>query len=246
MGDLKKNIMQTDFEGKSLHGYTWEKLYPAMEKISLMTYIMLKKNLTPLYVRKKILTSEIWEKNSCLNTSPIPRLPQQSDGQPHRRWGRIRNLTHQQMSSVKKMAGARSLCAGFLSSVGCEIRCPIHKSFYEFMLGVRHRRHGAFCVSRKQRLCRRLPRRISCIIHERGNCVYSSSVKQCLPSVNQERFPIQMTHKHNKWPQILAKGDLPPKSSGARTPTSNSTRATKKKTAATTERASLNEFRMLK
>ena len=33
-----------------------------MEKISLMTYIMLKKNLTPLYVRKKILTSEIWEK----------------------------------------------------------------------------------------------------------------------------------------------------------------------------------------
>ena len=79
-----------------------------------------------------------------------------------------------------------------------------------------------------------------------GNCVYSSSVKQCLPSVNHERFPIQMTHKHNKWPQILAKGDLPPKSSGARTPTSNSTRATKKKTAATTERASLNKFRMLK
>ena len=33
-----------------------------MEKISLMTYLMLKKNLIPLYVTKKILTSEIWEK----------------------------------------------------------------------------------------------------------------------------------------------------------------------------------------
>ena len=32
------------------------------------------------------------------------------------------------MSSVKKMAGAGSSCAGFLSSVGCKIRCPIHKS----------------------------------------------------------------------------------------------------------------------
>ena len=71
------------------------------------------------------------------------------------------------MSSVKKMAGAGSSCAGFLSSVGCKIRCPLHKSFYECMSGVRHWRHGAFCVSRQQRLCRRLPRRISCIIHER-------------------------------------------------------------------------------
>ena len=62
MGDLKKDIVKTDFEGKSLQGYTWEKWYPAMEKISLMTYLMLKKNLTPLYVRKKILTSETWEK----------------------------------------------------------------------------------------------------------------------------------------------------------------------------------------
>ena len=33
-----------------------------MEKISLKTYIMLKKILTPLYVREKILTSEVWEK----------------------------------------------------------------------------------------------------------------------------------------------------------------------------------------
>ena len=37
-------------------------------------------------------------------------------------------------------------------------------------------------------------------------CVYSSSVKQCLPSVNHEQFPMQLTHKHNKWLQILAKG----------------------------------------
>ena len=30
-------------------------------------------------------------------------------------------------------------------------------------------------------------------------CVYSSSVNQSLPSVNHEQFPMQMTHKHNKW-----------------------------------------------
>ena len=41
--------------------------------------------------------------------------------------------------------------------------------------------------------------------------VYSSSVKQSLPSVNHEQFPMQMTHKHNKWLQILAQEDFPPK-----------------------------------
>ena len=42
-------------------------------------------------------------------------------------------------------------------------------------------------------------------------CVYSLSVKQCLPSVNHEQFLMQMTHKHNKWLQILAQEDFPPK-----------------------------------
>ena len=42
-------------------------------------------------------------------------------------------------------------------------------------------------------------------------CVYSSSVNQSLPSVNHEQFPMQMTHKHNKWFQILAQEDFPPK-----------------------------------
>ena len=41
--------------------------------------------------------------------------------------------------------------------------------------------------------------------------VYSSSVNQSLPSVNHEQFPMQMTHKHNKWLQILAQEDFPPK-----------------------------------
>ena len=50
----------------------------------------------------------------------------------------------------------------------------------------------------------------SCIIHE-GCCGYLSSVKQCLPSVNHEQFPMQMIHKQNKWLQILAEGDFPPK-----------------------------------
>ena len=76
------------------------------------------------------------------------------------------------MSSVKKMAGARSTCAGFLSSVGCKIRCPIHKSFYEYMLVVRHWRHGAFGVSRQQRLCCRLPRRIHVLFMKGCLCLF--------------------------------------------------------------------------
>ena len=41
--------------------------------------------------------------------------------------------------------------------------------------------------------------------------VDSSSVKQCLPSVNHEQFPMQMTQncKHSKWLQILAEEDFP-------------------------------------
>ena len=52
-----------------------------------------------------------------------------------------------------------------------------------------------------------------------GCCVYSSSVKQCLPSVNREQFPIQMTQnwKHSKCLQILAEKDFPLKLLG-RTP----------------------------
>ena len=41
-------------------------------------------------------------------------------------------------------------------------------------------------------------------------CVYSSSVNESLPSVNHEPNPMQMTHKHNKWLQILAQKDFPP------------------------------------
>ena len=42
-------------------------------------------------------------------------------------------------------------------------------------------------------------------------CVFSSSVNQSLPSVNHGQLPMQMTHKHNKWLQILAQEDFPPK-----------------------------------
>ena len=76
------------------------------------------------------------------------------------------------MSSVKKMAGAGSSCAGFLSSVGCKIRCPLHKSFYECMPGVGRWRRGAFCVSRQQRLCRRWPRRIHVLFMKGLLCLF--------------------------------------------------------------------------
>ena len=36
----------------------------------------------------------------------------------------------------------------------------MNKSFCKYVLGVRQWRHGAFCVSRQHRLCRRWPRRI--------------------------------------------------------------------------------------
>ena len=69
------------------------------------------------------------------------------------------------------------------------------------MLGVGQWRHGAVCISRQHRLCRRWPSRISCIIHERLFCFNSASVKQCLPSVNHELFSMQMTQncKHSKY-----------------------------------------------
>ena len=44
------------------------------------------------------------------------------------------------------------------------------------MLGVRQWRHEAFFVSRQHRLCRRWPRRISCIIHERLLCFWLNNV----------------------------------------------------------------------
>ena len=77
-------------------------------------------------------------------------------------------------------------------------------------LGVLQWRHGAFCASRQHRLCRRWPRRIF-IYCMKGCCVYWSSVKQCLPSLNHEQFPIQMTQncKHSKCLQILAEEDFP-------------------------------------
>ena len=44
----------------------------------------------------------------------------------------------------------------------------------------------------------------------KGCCGYSSSVTQCLSSVNHEQFPMQMTQNcmHSKWLQILAEEDF--------------------------------------
>ena len=49
------------------------------------------------------------------------------------------------------------------------------------------------------------------VLFMKGCCVYSSSVKQCLPSVNHGQFPIQITQncKHSKCLQILAEEDFP-------------------------------------
>ena len=91
------------------------------------------------------------------------------------------------------------------------------------MLGVRQWRHvavrhEAFCVSRQHRLCR-WPGAVY-VVFMKVWCVYLSSVKQCLRSVNHEQFPVQMTQNsnHNKWLEILAGDDFPPKLLGGTPP----------------------------
>ena len=49
------------------------------------------------------------------------------------------------------------------------------------------------------------------LIYARNRFIHSSSVKQCLPSVNHEQFPIQMTQNstHSKCLKMLAEEDFP-------------------------------------
>ena len=56
------------------------------------------------------------------------------------------------------------------------------------------------------------------VLFMNGCCVYSSSVRRCLPSVNHEQFPMQMKQncKHSKWLQILAEETFHWNSSGER------------------------------
>ena len=79
------------------------------------------------------------------------------------------------------------------------------------MLGVRQWRHGAFCVSRQHRLCRRWPRRVfSCIIHER--LLYLFIVCETMFTIGEWRT---ISHANDtelqaqQWLQILAEEDCP-------------------------------------
>ena len=56
MGDFRKNVLQTDFGKKHANKFLGKK-YPALKKISLMTY-KAEQNLTPLYLGEKFLTAE--------------------------------------------------------------------------------------------------------------------------------------------------------------------------------------------
>ena len=80
--------------------------------------------------------------------------------------------------------------------------------------------------------------------------VFSSSAKQCLLSVNLEPFLVQTDQQTQERRLVNPRRGRFEKSSGARTPTWNSTaQATKMETASTNsgaEGTSLNEFRMLK
>ena len=97
MGDFRKKYPVDWFRG----GKVWEDI-PGKnnilhwKNISLMTYIMLKKNLAMLHVRKKISnSSQVWEKKFLPKLNhlyPSPR--QKSNGQPHRGWGRSWRIWH--------------------------------------------------------------------------------------------------------------------------------------------------------
>ena len=79
----KKNILQTDFEEKKfLQGGTWpKKKILHCKNISFMEYNAWK-NLTPLYVRKKILSQAVSKKKILTQIkSPIPLL-KKSNGRP--------------------------------------------------------------------------------------------------------------------------------------------------------------------
>ena len=71
MGDFRKNILQTDFVGEKLSRIYLRKIISCTEKISLMTYIMLKKILHRCMLGKKF--PEVWEKKFLPKlTHPYP------------------------------------------------------------------------------------------------------------------------------------------------------------------------------
>ena len=66
MGDFRKKISCRLISGGG-EGGGGELVRIYLRKISLVTYIMLKKILHRYKSRKKFLTPEVWEKNSCPN-----------------------------------------------------------------------------------------------------------------------------------------------------------------------------------
>ena len=91
-----KNILQTDFEGKKLARIYLGKIICCSEKYIAHDVYNAEKTLTPLYVREKILNSRGLGKTFLLKLNhPYSPPPQKGNGQPHRGWGKKRNLTHQ-------------------------------------------------------------------------------------------------------------------------------------------------------
>ena len=104
MGDFRKKYSADWFrEEKSRQRNSWEKQYPALKKISLMTYNAEKKSYTVICRGKKFPTPEVLEKTISSTKSPVPPSPTnvQWSWQPFRGWGRdgfdtLVNLIHQQ------------------------------------------------------------------------------------------------------------------------------------------------------
>ena len=78
MSDFRKNILQTDFEGKnSARKYLGRKLSCTEINISLMAYNAEKKSYSAICWGKKIKLRRFGEKVLTLTKSPIPRLKSQ-------------------------------------------------------------------------------------------------------------------------------------------------------------------------
>ena len=97
MGDFRKMSCRLISRGKKHANKFLGEKYPALKKIYRSWRIMLKKNLTPLYVREQISYSrEVWEKILPIQTksvkSPTPHSPTnvQWSCQPFRGWGKKR------------------------------------------------------------------------------------------------------------------------------------------------------------
>ena len=102
------------------------------------------------------------------------------------------------MSSVKKMAGAGSSCAGFLSSVGCKFDAPYINLSTNVCLVSATDVMEHFTFPGNKDFAADDQGAFHVLFMKGLLCLFIVCETMLIPSVNHEQFPMQMTHKHNK------------------------------------------------